>query len=90
MRQFKNWHSLHAPALDTATCDEREMDKALSRDLQHLFENSGARSSAANVLCAAQHYIPRLREGTCRSAGARFGLGRTLAPGSVGSRGLPS
>eukprot|EP00972_Heterocapsa_arctica_P036816 5420649-Heterocapsa_arctica.AAC.1 len=60
-RQFLSWHALLAPAIDTATCDEREMDKALSRYLQHLFENDGTRSSAANALCAAQHYIPRLR-----------------------------
>ncbi len=61
MRQFNTWHSMNAQAIDTATCDEREMDKALSRYLQYLFENNGSRSSAADALCAAQHFVPRLK-----------------------------
>eukprot|EP00972_Heterocapsa_arctica_P036679 5400759-Heterocapsa_arctica.AAC.1 len=37
------------------------MDKGLSRYLQYLFENKGSRSSAADTLCAAQHFVPRLK-----------------------------
>ena len=61
MRLFNNWHSLHGQAIDATTCDEREMDNALSRYLQYFFENNGSRSSAADTLCAAQHFFPRLK-----------------------------
>jgi hypothetical protein len=53
-----NWHSLHDLAIDTATCDEHEMDKALSRYLQHLFERTAGLALRPRTSRGCRGHLP--------------------------------